>query len=577
MSLASQAATLAELVQLRADATPDQLTYLFLIDGEEEGPRLTYAELDRAARAIAATLRDTAGPGERALLLYEPGIDFMPAFFGCQYAGIIPVPVCPPRLDRILQSWQGLANVTADCQPSAVLTTSDLAASLAKGFASFPGGPALRWVATDQIDPSRAHGWREPHAGADALALLQYTSGSTATPKGVMVSHRNLMHNELIIETAIEHSGRGLGVCWLPLYHDLGLIGGALQGVFHGDAPVVLMSPLGMLQRPVRWLNAITRYRSDTSGGPNFAFDLCVQRVTEEQKAALDLSRWSIAAIGSEPVSAATMARFSAAFASCGFQPEAFYPTYGLAEATLFVAGGDKGGRPVVRTVSAEALGRGQVVTTAAEAPDARPLVGCGRPWLGQEVAIVHPDALQRCAEGTVGEVWVRGASVAQGYWNKREETEHTFRARLSGSGDGPFLRTGDLGFIADGELFITGRLKDVIVIRGRNYYPQDIEATVQAAHAGLRPESGAAFETGLDGHPRLVVVQEVERRTKDLDLTRLTGDVRQAVAEGHDLQLHDVVFLEAGSLPRTSSGKVQRHACRAGYERGMLRRWRGK
>jgi acyl-CoA synthetase (AMP-forming)/AMP-acid ligase II len=575
------ARTIADVLLARAgacvsqNAKPDDLAFCFLADGENESARLTYAGLDRAARAVAASLRDRAGPGDRALLLYEPGLDFIPAFFGCLYAGLVPVPVAPPRLDRITQSWQMLANVIADGAPRAILTTPDVAARLERGVANLAGADALHWIATDQIDLAQAGRWREPRIDSEAVALLQYTSGSTAAPKGVMITHANLMHNERMIETALEHRGPGLGVCWLPLYHDMGLIGGVLQGIYHG-VPVVLLSPLGMLQQPFRWLQAVARYRADTSGGPNFAYDLCVQRVTPEQKAALDLSNWSVAGIGSEPVSARTMERFAEAFASCGFRPEAFYPSYGLAEATLFVTGGAKGARPVVRTVRADALTDGKVVDAAPDAPGARTLVGCGRPWLGQEVVIADPASGQRCRDETVGEIWVRGPSVARGYWDRPEETERAFHARLADGGEGPFLRTGDLGFVRDDELFITGRLKEIIVIRGRKHYPQDIEATVQQVHPALRAGGGAAFETGPDGQPRLVVVQEVDRRGRGVDAARLIGDIRQAVAERHELQLQDVQLLEPGSLPRTTSGKVQRHRCRAGYERGTLRRWRG-
>jgi acyl-CoA synthetase (AMP-forming)/AMP-acid ligase II len=508
--------------------------------------------------------------------LYEPGLDFIPAFFGCLYAGLIAAPVYPPRLDRLQQSWQALANVVADCQPRFVLTTDDLAAGLAKGLCNFPHGDALRFLATDRTDPSLAHRWRQPKTNPDALAFLQYTSGSTAAPKGVMVTHRNLMHNERVIQTAFEHSGNGQGVSWLPLHHDMGLIGGVLQGLFHG-APNVLMSPLGLLQRPFRWLQAISRYRADTSGGPNFAYDLCVQRVTPEQKATLDLSCWSVAAIGSEPISARTIERFTEAFAPCGFRPEAFYPCYGLAEATVFVTGGSKSARPVIRTVQVDALEQGRAVDAAPGTAQARTLVGCGRPWLGQEVLIVNPDSRERCPEGAVGEVWVAGPSVARGYWNRPEETAYTFHARLADSGAGPFLRTGDLGFVCDGELFITGRIKDLLVIRGRNHYPEDIEATVQSVHPALRPGCGAAFETGPDGQPRLVIVQEVDRRRgRGMDLGELAGDIHQAVAQRHELQVHEVRFLEPGSVPKTSSGKVQRHRCRTEFEAGTLRPWRG-
>jgi acyl-CoA synthetase (AMP-forming)/AMP-acid ligase II len=563
---------MAEVLQTWAGRTPDSLAFCFLVDGEEEGPRLSYADLDRAARAVAAALQDVAGPGERALLQYPPGLDFIAAFFGCLYAGVVPVPAYPPRIDRLAQSWQVLGAIAADCRPRVVLTTAEVAPFLQGGGASLGAASCL---ATDQIDRSRANAWREPGLDPDATALLQYTSGSTGSPKGVVVSHRNLMHNERMIHTALEHAGPGGGVSWLPPYHDMGLIGGLLQVVYHG-AYCRLLSPLVLLQRPFRWLRAITRYRADTSGGPNFAYDLCVQRISAEEKAALDLRNWSVAAIGSDPVSARTMERFAEAFAPCGFRPEAFYPGYGLAEATLMVTGGPKGAPPVVRTVSAGALEEGRAVAAPPGGPDARTLVGCGHAWLGQEVLIVDPQTRLRCPDGSVGEIWVAGPSVAQGYWNRPEETERTFRARLA-DGRGPYLRTGDLGFLEGGELFITGRLKEMIVIRGRNHYPQDLEETVQAVHPALRAGCGAAFEVQREAGTALVVVQEIDRPYRREDLGHLAGDVRQIVAERHEVQVHDVVFLEFGSIPKTSSGKVQRHQCRAAYLQGTLRRWRGK
>jgi acyl-CoA synthetase (AMP-forming)/AMP-acid ligase II len=569
------AASLVEVLQARADATPDEMVFCFLIDGEEDGPRLTYAELDRQARGIAAVLRDQAEPGDRALLLYEPGLAFVPAFFGCLYAGILPVPACPPRLVRLAQSWQTLAGIASDCQPNAVLTTGDLAAGLAKGLGNLTAGASPHCLATDLADSSHARRWRQPRIDPDAAAFLQYTSGSTAAPKGVTITHRNLMHSERAIETVAEHCGLGSGVCWVPLYHDFGLVAGVLQGMFH-RSPVIIMSPLAMLQRPIRWLQAISRYRSDTSGGPTFGYDLCVQRITPDQKAALDLSTWSVAGVGGEPVSARTLECFAEAFAPCGFRPEAFCPCYGLAEATLGVTSVAKKARPTVRRVHSDALEQGRVLDAPSDAPGVRSLVSCGRPLLDTQVVIVHPDTRRRCADETVGEIWVAGPAVAQGYWNRPEETERTFRARLSDTGEGPFLRTGDLGFLSGGELFVTGRLKDVIVIRGRNHYPEDIETTVQSVHPALRAGCGAAFETGNDGPPRLVIAQEVDRRTHGVDVKTLIGDIRQVVAERHELMVHDVQFLEPGGLPRTSSGKVQRHACRLGYERGTLRRWRG-
>ena len=485
------------------------------------------------------------------------------------------MPAYPPRLDRLAQSWSALARLAKDCTPRLGLTTSDLAAGLERGLASQSGHAIEHWIATDRVDPSHADQWHQPRIEPGAPAFLQYTSGSTSTPRGVVVSHRNLLHNERMLQRATEHSGPGLGVCWLPLHHDMGLLGGVLQGLFHG-APVMLMSPLAMVARPVRWLQAISRYRADTSGGPNFAFEMCVDRISAEQKAGLDLSQWSVAIVGAEPIDPKTLARFSAAFEPCGFRPEAFYPSYGLAEATLFVTGGAKYERPVVRSFDAGSLEKGVPREAAADEPGARALVGCGRTWMGQELAIVDPESCARKPEGAIGEIWVRGPSSAAGYWNRPEESKRTFGARIAGETGEPFLRTGDLGFIHDGELFVTGRCKELLIVRGRNYYPQDIEATVQSSSPALRPGGGAVFEIRTDEDTRLVLVQELDRKLgRVAKLVQLAGDVRQAVAEVHALQIHDIVFLEAGTLPRTTSGKIQRYACRQAYEAGTLRPWK--
>jgi acyl-CoA synthetase (AMP-forming)/AMP-acid ligase II len=566
----ANAVSLVEILRRRSDATPDVPAFLYLTDGELEGPRCTYASLDRMARAIAVVLRESAEPGDRALLLYEPGLEFLTAFFACWYAGLVPVPACPAR--RRARNWRPLESIATDCRPRLSLTTARLAANQAAVLDALTPDLHLQWVATDQIDESHAGRWREPGVGRDAVALLQYTSGSTAAPKGVVVTHANLLQNESLIETAFAHPSPGCGVCWLPHYHDMGLVGFILQTVFRGARTVLLPSAV-VAQRPFLWLKAVSRYRAHVSGGPNFAYDLCVQRIAAEQRSALDLRDWAIAVVGSEPVSARTLGTFTEAFTPCGFGPEAFYPCYGLAEATLFVTGGATASPPVTRSVRADALEEGNVVPAPPGAAGTRTLVGCGRPWGGQDVAIVDPRDRTRCPEDRVGEVWVHGPSVARGYWNRPGETEQTFAARLEG-GPGPFLRTGDLGFVQGGELFVTGRLKDLLVIHGRNHYPQDIEATVQGVHPALREGGGAAFETGPDGEPRLVIVQELDRHQgRQADLARLARDVRQAVAAQHELRVHDLWFLEPGALPRTSSGKVRRHACRTGYEAGTLRR----
>ncbi len=570
------AGSLPEVLLTRAAQTPDAPAYCFLIDGVEEGPRLSYADLDREARAIAARIQDQAGPGDRALLLFAPGLEFVSAFFGCHYAGVVPVPAYPPRPDRLAQCRESLGQIAADCSPRVILADRIVAPFVPTG-GTVPALADVPLIVTDALDPGGGRRWREPRWDGDALALLQYTSGSTADPKGVMVSHRNMMHNQRVILTALEHYRHiGVGVNWLPPYHDLGLIGGILQTVYRG-AFLVLLSPISFVQNPFNWLKAISRYRADTSGAPNFAYDLCVQRSTPDERAALDLSNWSVAAIGSEPVNPRTMEEFTAAFAPANFRPEAFYPCYGLAEATVFATGGLRTAPPVVRHLDAVALEHGQAIAADASNPNTRAIVGCGRPWLEQEVRIVDPESRLARVDGEVGEIWVSGPSVARGYWNRPDETNETFHARLADSGAGPYLRTGDLGFVQDGGLFITGRIKDVIVIRGRNHYPHDIEATVQAVHASLRPGCGTAFEVARDGQARLVIVQEVDRRACAIEESHLIGDVRQAIAERHELQAHEVVLVEQGSILKTSSGKVRRSSCRAAYESGGLRRWKAR
>jgi acyl-CoA synthetase (AMP-forming)/AMP-acid ligase II len=430
------------------------------------------------------------------------------------------------------------------------LTTAATLAGLQRGLADAPELRRLCWLSTDDLDETAAADWHPPDVSANSLALVQYTSGSTGQPKGVMISHGNLLHNQRMIQAAFGHSEKSVGVGWLPLFHDMGLIGNVIQPIYLGTS-FTLLSPLAFIQKPVRWLRAISRYRGTTSGGPNFAYDLCARKVTPEQAAGLDLSSWDVAFVGAEPVRAQTLARFAAAFEPHGFRPQALYPCYGLAEATLFVSGGVKGAGPVTRAVDGPAP----------------TVVGCGHCWDGQTMRLVDPHSLRPCREGEVGEVWVSGPSVAQGYWARPEETVQTFRAYLGESGEGPFLRTGDLGFLHDGSLFITGRLKDVIIIRGRNHYPEDIELTVQASHPALQSGAGAVFSVEAEGEERLVVVQELQAGgRRHLDHNEVVGDIREAVARHHELEVFAALLLRSGSIPRTSSGKIQRHACRDGY-----------
>ncbi|HVS00840.1 MAG TPA: amino acid adenylation domain-containing protein, partial [Thermoanaerobaculia bacterium] len=560
---ASSLSTLRDVLRARAAEHAERRVYTFLSDSGVEEACLTYAGLEARARAIAARLRDLeVAPGERALLLFPPGLDFIAAFFGCLYAGAVAVPAYPPRSPRTLPR---LGSIVRDARPAAVLTLSGLRPKLQALTAALPELQAARWLDADE-EAEVAGGWEPPAIAGDAPAFLQYTSGSTSAPKGVVVTHANLLHNGEMIRQAFGQSEESVIVGWLPLYHDMGLIGNVLQPLYCG-ARCVLMSPMAFLQRPRLWLEAVGRYGATTSGGPNFAYELCVRKVGPEEREGLDLSSWRLAFNGAEPVRAETMERFAAAFAPCGFRREAFYPCYGLAEATLLVTGGTPGAPFVEASFEAAALERHEVEETAGSG--ARSLVASGRPWSGQRVAVADPETGAELPPGRVGEIWVQGPSVARGYWGNPEQTARTFAARLA-SGEGPFLRTGDLGFMRDTGLFVTGRLKDLIILRGRNHYPQDLELAAERAHPALRPGCGAAFSVDVDGEESLVVVHEVERHP-GADLDEIAGAVRRAVAEEHEVQVRDVVLLRAGTLPKTSSGKVQRHACRSSYLNGGL------
>ncbi|HEX2270297.1 MAG TPA: amino acid adenylation domain-containing protein, partial [Pyrinomonadaceae bacterium] len=554
-----------ELLRWRAARQPDRLAYTFLRDGELDETSLTYAQLDRQSRAISAWLQSERAEGERVLLLFPPGLEYISAFFGCLYAGAVAVPAYPPHQNRNLLR---LEKLIADSQATVALTTSRYQAAVT----SLSTG--IRCLTIESIPDEVAGDWRESSISPDHLAFLQYTSGSTGNPKGVMLTHKNLFHNSTLLAQSFGYTAESHCVSWLPVYHDMGLIGAVLQPLF-GGYPCTLMSPFSFLQRPVRWLQAISRYAEVISGGPNFAYGLCAAKVTPEERAMLDLGGWRVAFNGAEPIRKATLDQFAAVFSECGFRRESFFPCYGLAEATLIVSGGPHSTVPNVRSVSGEGLERHRWVESGGA--DAREVVGCGSTQLDQEIAIVDPHTHERCGPDELGEIWVSGASVAAGYWNLPDETERIFKARIAGTGEGPFLRTGDLGIVRDDALFVTGRLKDLIIIRGVNHYPQDIELTVEQSHPAIRPTCGAAFSVDAHGEERLVLVQEVDVR-KCADLDTVIGLVRQAVTENHELQAHAVVLIKAGTIPKTSSGKIQRGACREAFLNNdlvVVKEWR--
>ncbi len=568
-------ANLVDLLRHRAAHQAHDRAFTYLLDGESEEISVTYAGLDQRARAIAAELQRRNLTGQRALLLYPAGLDFITAFFGCMYAGVVAVTAYPPRRNRNMNRIEAIAE---DADAKIALTTQESLERVNGFIGETPKLVRIEWLATDLLAAPLADNWQVPDVHGDTIALLQYTSGSTGTPKGVMLNHANLMHNSAMISYAFEHTRSGSGVFWLPSYHDMGLIGGILQPMYSCQSNVML-SPAAFLQKPYRWLRAISHYGATISGGPNFAYDLAVDKISDEEIETLDLSSWSLAFNGAEPVRAETLDRFVEKFSRCGFRREAFYPCYGLAEATLIVSGGLKTALPVARSFEVEALENHEVVEALRDEEGSRELIGSGGNLLDQKIVIVDPETLTACPANRVGEIWVTGPSVAQGYWKRPDESEKTFRAHLADTGEGPFLRTGDLGFMLDGELFVTGRLKDLIIVRGVNHYPQDIEMTVERSHDHLRRNACAAFTVGEEGRERLVIVQEVQRR-RDLDPEQVISAIRKHAASEHELPIDGVALIKAGSIPKTSSGKIQRHACRAAYLDGSLAivaQWGGK
>lgn len=558
-----------EVLRQQSARHRDKVAFTFLAERERTATSWAYRELDRRAQAIGARLREIAKPGERALLLYPCGLEYIAGLFGCFYSGVTPVPVYPPQGSS---NGDRLASIMNNCQPSLALTLETFRKSVdSLTGAEVPGG--LPTVATDQLsagDGSLPETWQPP-TNDNRLALLQYTSGSTASPKGVMVTHASLLHNLRILQDMYEHTEDTVQVSWLPIYHDMGLIGSVLSTVYVGGH-CVFMSPASFIKHPIRWLEAISFYGGTFSGGPNFGYDLCLEKITEEQKQRLDLSRWKVAVNGSEPVRSHTNQEFLKAFASCGLSPDAIRPSYGLAEGTLVVTASDKGSGSLTRSFDAELLERRGVVEIPPSAKQGRKLVSCGKADSSQRVKIVDPDSLTLCAPDRVGEIWVAGPSVCMGYWGKEELSDSVFRAFTRDTGEGPFLRTGDLGFLHDGDLYIAGRLKDLIIVRGRNHYAQDIEITVEQSHPAVRANCAAAFSVELDGNERLVIVCEIKRSDiRFANLHAIAAGIRAAVAERHELDVYAIEFVKSNCIPKTSSGKIQRSLCRNNFLTGSL------
>lgn len=548
----SEARNFVNVLRYRAACQPEKCAFNYLQSEGRQELKTTYQQLDKRARAIAGELQKVANAGDRALLLFPSGLEYIAAFMGCLYAGIVAVPSYPPKKSQRRNPTHRVQTLARDAQPTVLMTTIELQSEMDE----------LQWdddtvhpcvIFTDTITDEQSIHWQEKEIAPESLAFLQYTSGSTSSPKGVMVSHANLLHNEEHIRDAFGQNSNSVIVSWLPLYHDMGLIGSVLQTIYVG-ATCILLSPIDFLRNPMLWLETISRFRATTSGGPDFSYDLCVKKIRPEQRKTLDLTNWEVAFNGAEPIRYDTLLNFAEAFAECGFKLHAFRPCYGLAEATLLVTAGD--GSDLVFSkqhgLTEEGLGN-----------SSRTLVGSGKISRGLEVAIVNPETFERCPDNETGEVWISSPSVACGYWNREEETKATFRAYIK---DGPcntYLRTGDLGFKRDQQLFVVGRLKDLIIVRGRNFYPDDLELIAQGCHEGLRKGCGAAFSVQGDHSERVVLAQEVARTVDIGDAETVAGMIRKCISMEFDLYIDEIVFVKEASLPRTSSGKLQRHLCR--------------
>ncbi|MCA9193624.1 MAG: aminotransferase class I/II-fold pyridoxal phosphate-dependent enzyme [Planctomycetales bacterium] len=555
-------AVLRHWAKTRSDAPA-----FYFTDGEnyDQDLCITFGQLDAQARKVAAYLQRQGATGQRVLLLYPPVLDFVAGFFGCLYAGATAVPAFPPRRNR---KGQRIYSIARDCQAQLALTNEQVRQQI-EGDANWVEWEEVTIIASDALAHDFSDQWKPPAIQSSDIAVLQYTSGSTGRPKGVMLSHGSLVRNTELILFAFETHKNSFGVSWLPTYHDMGLVGGILSPIFVG-CTMVLMSPMAFLQKPIRWLQTISHYRATTSGGPNFAYQLCVDKVADEELQGIDLSCWRTAFNGAEPVRASTLRQFAERFSQVNFDLGSFLPCYGMAETTLIVTGGPQKDPPVIKTFDSQELDNQRVVPCPSDHPAARAMVGSGQILPGEDVLIVDPELLQPSSVGAIGEIWVRSPSVGSGYWEKEEDTIASFQA-FTVDGQGPFLRTGDLGFVHEQQLYVAGRLKDMIIVRGVNRYPQDIELTVEQAHDAMQSGLVAAFADNAEDRERLIIAAEVQRR-EGMDWDEVILSIRRSVSQQHELPPDAILLVRFGTLPRTSSGKIQRHACRDEFQRGSLK-----
>ena len=573
--LVQDCTTYVDVIKNRVKANPDHVVFRFLNDGINESESFTYRQLETRSKALGAAMQQYALKEERVLLLFPPGLSYVASLFSCFYSGMIAVPAYPPRRNRSLDR---IHTIVEDSGATVSIISRQVFNDIERNFAEDEVLNKIHWIVYEEVSDEKAKDWKPEEILPDDIALLQYTSGSTGQPKGVMISQLNLLYNSEYIRQTFEFDTNSVGVNWLPIFHDMGLIGGVLQAAYLGVLNVG-MPPIAFLKNPLNWLKAIEKYKGTTGGGPNFSFDYCIQKTTEEERAALDLSSIKTFYCGAEPVRKQTMESFPEAFKKSGASPVQMYPVYGMAETTLIVSGGYQNEQPKFLKIDAIALQENKVLIANEKNLKTVELVGCGHSWMETKIEIVNPTTFERSKKNEVGEIWVSGPTVAKGYWNKAEENQRSFGAIINSSGDGPFLRTGDLGFLYEDELYITGRLKDLIIIRGVNYYPNDIELTVQSTDASLKQNSGAAIPVTVNNEEKLVIIQELERSAlRNTDYNKIINNIRTAISEEHELDVYGIALIRTGSIPMTSSGKIQRRLSKYGYlnkELNVVAEWK--
>ena len=569
---------ITEYLDLHARLQPFSLAFTFLEKDGVEQSSVTFGELDFSARKIAWALSYL--PFQSRIILALPsGIEFIQAFMGCLYAGMVAIPAYPPEGS---QKRNRLYAIAKDSDSELLITSRTIKNKYENrvddtGLNSAQSLKKIPWIAIeDLLQTVPLQQTSLPVLAPQNTAFLQYTSGSTGSPKGVVISHENLLANQHMIAEVFQHNKNTVFASWLPLFHDMGLVGNILQPLYLG-IPCYFMSPLTFIEKPARWLNAISKYKVTTTGAPNFGYDLCVKRITKEQFASLDLSSWTIAYNGAEPVKATTIDTFSSKFRDCGFSRTAMFPVYGMAEATLLISGGKPCTEPDIRYVNKRALAANRFEWMARDNNvgdvNYQALVGNGYAADGLTIKIIDPDTSIECAADTVGEIWLKGKSISTGYFNKSDVNSKFFKQHIvNGNIDQQYFRTGDLGTLSGGQLFITGRLKDIIIVRGKNYYPQDLEQTISTSASELCLDGCAVFSWNNQGTERIIAVQEVEKRwvrTFNTDLS--TIKIQNELHDEHGLHLDAILWVKPATIPRTTSGKISRTLCKQKYLTGQL------